>query len=306
MAAHVILNPYSARWKARARKPEAEAALREAGLECSWSESRGPGDCSRLAEEAARRGDQPIIVAGGDGTIGEVINGLARAQTSPGGLGSESLALGPLGVLPLGTANDLCDNLGIPRDLKQASRVIAAGHLREIDLGSANGQLFANNSAVGLEPVVSIHNIELVWLRGVVRYLVAALWAIFQNPSWDMDLRWDGGSYAGPVTLVSVGNCRRTGGLFFMTPKAQPDDGLLDFIFAPALSRVALLRLLPKTFNGSHVQDPRVREHRTRSLSIHCQTPTPLQTDGEVSSRGLQEVTYQVHPRRLRLLLPEP
>jgi diacylglycerol kinase family enzyme len=206
----------------------------------------------------------------------------------------------------MGTANDLCDNLGIPRDLKQASRVIAAGYVREIDLGSANGQLFANNSAVGLEPVVSIHNIELVWLRGVIRYLVAALWAISQKPSWDMDLRWDAGSYTGPVTLVSVGNCQRTGGLFFMTPKAKPDDGLLDFIFAPALSRLALLRLLPMTFNGSHVRDPRVHELRTRTLAIRCKTPTPLQTDGELSSRGLQEVSYQVHPRRLRLLVPAP
>jgi len=304
MSAHVILNPYSARWKAKARQPQAEAALHEAGVEFTLSESHGPGDCTRLSEEAVKRGDSPIIVAGGDGTIGEVVNGLARGKAATSRKRDEPERLGPLGVLPLGTANDLCDNLGIPRDLRQAAQVIAAGHLREIDLGSANGQLFANNSAVGLEPVVSIHNIELVWLRGVIRYLVAALWAISQKPSWEMDLGWDDGSYSGPVTLVSVGNCQRTGGLFFMTPKAKADDGLLDFVFAPALSRIALLRLLPMTFNGSHVRDPRVHELRTRMRTIRTKTPTPLQTDGELSSRGLQEVIYRVHPHRLRLLCP--
>jgi diacylglycerol kinase (ATP) len=306
MSAHVILNPYSARWKAKARAQQAQAALREAGVEFSWSESQGPGECTRLAREAASRGDQPIIVAGGDGTIGEVINGLAQAQAQPrrDHPAEENEPLGPLGILPMGTANDLCDNLGIPRDLGQAARVIAAGQTRVIDLGSANGQLFANNSAVGLEPVVSMHNIELVWLRGVVRYLVAALWAIWQRPSWHMDLDWQEGSYSGRVTLVSVGNCQRTGGLFFMTPNAKPDDGMLDFVFAPALSRLALFRLLPMTFNGSHIHDPRVRELRTQTLRIRSQTPTPLQTDGELSSRGLQEVTYQIHPRRLRLLVP--
>ncbi|HLB63764.1 MAG TPA: acylglycerol kinase family protein, partial [Anaerolineales bacterium] len=149
MAAKVILNPYSGRWSALKRKDEATAALREAGIEFELALTEGPQHGIELAEQAARAGFSPIISAGGDGATGEVVNGLHRA--APDGV------LGPLGVLPLGTANDLVVNLGLPRDLREAARVIAAGHTRRIDLGKVNDWVFDNNSAVGLEPVVSIY-----------------------------------------------------------------------------------------------------------------------------------------------------
>lgn len=295
MPATVVLNPYSNRWEAGRRKPEIEAALHQAGVEFELKLSEYPGHGIELAREAVETGNTPLIAAGGDGGISEVINGLMEATPS------EARPAGPVGMLPLGTANDITDMLGIPLDLNEAVRVIVEGHTRTIDLGMVNGRYFDNNSAVGLEPMVSLENIRLTWLRGVIRYLTSAVIAIMKRPTWNAVLEWDGGEYEGSITLVSIGNSRRTGGVFFMTPNAVLDDGLLDFVFAPALGRLRLFQLLPKAQTGEHIHDPEVREHRTTRLSIRTQSPTPIQADGEIFATEATEIVYQVLPAALRV-----
>jgi diacylglycerol kinase (ATP) len=296
MPARVILNPYAARWETQRRKSEIESALMNAGIDYDLVESERPNHATELAEKAASDGDDPIIVVGGDGTIGEVINGLYRAN--PEGI------LGPIGILPMGTANDLVTNLGMPLELEEAAQAIAGGKTRRIDLGLANEWVFANNSAVGLEPVVTIYNIRMTTLRGVVRYLVAALRAIFSKPKWRMSIVWDDGQYEGPVSLVSVGNCPLTGGLFRMAPAADPYDGQLTFVHGYAPTRLRMLALLPRAISGDYVNDPAVHQYHTTQLTIRATPATPIQTDGELRSEDLSEVTYRVLPARLDILTP--
>jgi len=296
MTAKVIFNPYAARWDALRRRPEAEEALQAAGIEYELVQSEEPGQVVSLAENAARDGYTPIIAAGGDGTFGEVVNGMFRAK--PEGV------LGPLGLLPLGTANDLPVNLGLPLDLKEAAQTIAGGVTSRIDLGKANEWVFDNNSAVGLEPVVTIYNIRMVRLRGLIRYLIAALRAINQKPEWTMRLEWDDGTYEGPVSLVSVGNCPITGGLFHMAPAADPTDGLLTFVYGYAPTRLRMLGLLPRAISGDYVNDPAIHQHHTQRLTINTSPATPIQTDGEIRSYELTEIHYQVLPDRLDILTP--
>lgn len=290
----VILNPYSNRWNARKCWPEAEAALRAAGIEFEFRETEQPGDGILLAEQAARQGFSPVISAGGDGALGEVLNGLYRAD--PNGI------LGPFGVIPLGTANDLAHNLGLPLDLKDAAEAIAAGKTRRIDLGKANEWVFHNNSAVGLEPVVTQWNVRMVHLKGVLRYLVAAMRAIASGPRWNCKLQWDDGEYSGPMSLVSVGNCPVTGGLFRMAPAADPQDGKLTFVYAFASSRLKMLSLLPRAINGSYVDDPAVHQHHTTRLQIELIPGSPIQIDGELRSNDLTRVEYSILPARLEIL----
>ena len=206
MTAKVILNPYSNRWNAKARWPEAEAALKAAGVEFEMVMSDRPGHVAELAEQAARQGFSPIIAAGGDGTIGEAVNGLAQAAKS------EKDLLGPLGILPLGTANDLVFNLNLPLDLQAAARIIQAGNTKRMDVGRVNERYFANNSAAGLEPYVTKKQVKITWIKGILRYLVAAVWAIMERPTWMATIKWDDGEYNGPLSLVTIGNGSRSGG----------------------------------------------------------------------------------------------
>jgi len=291
----MIVNPYSGRGAAGRRRAELEGALTRSGLACESVETSGPRHAEVLAEQATAAG-RTIIIAGGDGTIGEVVNGMARAQ--PEGV------LGPIGVLPLGTANDLVHNLGLPLPLEPAAAAIVAGRTRRIDLGQANEWVFANNSAVGLEPVVTQYNIRMVRWRGLLRYLVAALRAINDKPAWSMRLTWDDGSYEGPISLVSVGNGAVTGGLFRMAPAALTDDGRLTFVFGFAPTRRKMLGLLPRTISGSFVDDPAIQQHHMTRLDLESAAPTPIQLDGEIRDEAIRRVTYRVQPARLDIFRP--
>ena len=296
MPAKVILNPYSGRGKAGTSRPQLEAALALAGVEYDLSVTRAPLEAIDLAVRAFQDGFSPIIAAGGDGLISEVVNGLFQAQ--PEG------QLGPVGVMPLGTANDLAVNLGLPLGLDDAARTIAAGAWRTIDLGLAGDWVFDNNSAIGLEPIVTLYNVKMVRLRGTIRYLVAALRAIMDKRQWQMRLAWDGGKYEGPLSLVTVGNNPITGGLFRMAPAADPQDGLLTFVYAFAPTRRKMLALLPRTLNGTYVDDPAVHQVHSAWLRIECEPASPIQVDGEIRSTEVVDITYRALPQRLRLLAP--
>jgi diacylglycerol kinase (ATP) len=294
--AKIIVNPYAGRWKAKAAIPDIERACQGIGLEYELVVTEGPNHGIDLARAAALAGFSPVVSAGGDGSISEVVNGLMQAA------GDE--VAGPLGVIPLGTADDFADMLGLEKEVEAACQVILAGHTRLVDVGRVNGRFFDNNSAIGLEPMVTITERPMKRVKGTPRYILAALKAIVNHEPWRVRMAWDDGEYEGMVALVSVGNTRRTGGAFWMTPRAEPDDGCLDFVFAGKLGRIKLLRLLPTTFDGSHVERPEVTYVRTTRLTIECDPPTPIQADGELFDLSATRIEYTILPGRLRLIVP--
>ncbi|GAB4495990.1 MAG: diacylglycerol kinase family lipid kinase [Anaerolineales bacterium] len=298
MPACIIFNPYAHRWLARKRQPEVESALKAAGVEYRLCQTEAPGHAEQLAQNALQRGDSPIISAGGDGTLNEVINGMLAA--------AGDAALPPVGILPIGTANDLAFGLGYPTDVKRAAQQIAAAHVRPLDIAQANARYFINNAGVGLEPYITHLEDQITRVKGVARYLLATLVGVWRCPRWEMTLTWENGGYRGPITLVSVGNGRRTGGMFHLTPAACPDDGKLTISMAFFGSRRALLGVLPRAltpgkFNVTH--HPAVLQHHTAHLHILSNTPTLLQTDGRVEEKPVSEILFRLLPGRLPLLM---
>jgi len=295
--AQIILNPYAGRWKARSAIPKIEQVCRKIGLDYELAVTEGPDHGIELAREATLAGFSPIVSAGGDGSINEVVNGLMQAAGSD--------LVGPLGIIPLGSADDFSDMLGLDKTVEAACRTILAGHTRVIDVGCVNGRYFDNNSAIGLEPLVTITERAMKRLKGTPRYVLAAIKTVFNHKPWRVKITWDEGEYEGWSALVSVGNTRRTGGAFWMTPRAEFDDGYLDFVFATQkLGRFRLLRLLPTALQGSHIDQPVVAYHRTTRLTIECDPPTPIQTDGELIELSATRAEYTILPGRLRVIVP--
>ncbi len=297
MTAKVILNPYAARWKAESRRAEIESALSEAGLDYELTLTERPEHGIELASEAVKAGFDPIVAAGGDGSISEVVNGMLQAE----GKGK----LPKLGILPLGTANDVVDNLEMPKELDAAAKIIAAGEHRMIDVCEVNGRYFINNAGVGLEPYVTTIQQRMTFASGIVRYLLAALTAIAHNPKWTMQLEWEGGSYEGPTTLVSIGNFPRTGGIFFTVPHADGFDGQLTFVHGYLPTRLGILSVLPKTMKagkGNYVEHPSVHEYNSPWLKVKVTPSSPAHADGELFAEAIQELHYRIHPARLALL----
>jgi len=301
MPAKVILNPYSNRWNAEKRRPEAEAALQAAGIDYELVVSPNLGGPVDLARQAVQDGFSPIIAAGGDGTVGDVVHGMAL------GVGDEKVQLGPLGILPLGTANDLAWKLGVPLDLSAAARLIASGRSRAMDVGKVNDRHFVNNSAVGIESYIGRLQEDITWISGVPRYLVAALKGIMDKPAWEGTIEWDGGSYQGPLSIVTVGNGSRSGGMFHMIPHADPTDGVLTLVYTFKKTRRAMLYALMRILRpekGNYVEMDDVHEHDFTRLKVRLESPSPVHTDGEITYESIQELEYRIQPGRLRVFAP--
>ncbi len=293
MRVRVILNPYANRWGAAAQAGATAAAFRAAGVDCDLVVTDGPRHGDRLAEEAARGDYDAVVAAGGDGTINEVVNGLLRAA----GDGPTK----PFGIVPLGTANDFNLMAGLPPTLAESVAVIAAGRTRYIDAGQVNDRYFINNSAAAMEPMVTLENIKMKRLSGEVRYIVALLRALAKLKPWQMTLAWDGGGYEGPAYLLSVCNSARTGG-FMMAPGALLDDGRLDMVFAPQVSKRQVVAILLKLMRGEHIHHPAVTFRRVTAIDVTSRPGTPLHSDGEIFAEAAETVRYRVLPGKVRLL----
>ena len=299
MTARVILNPYANRWMAKAQQPEAEAALKAAGIDYDLIVTDYPGHGIDIAAQSLREGYNPIIAAGGDSTYSEVVNGLMKAA------GDAPIEIN-FGILPMGTANDLADNLEIPKNLSDAAKIIANGHTRRLDICQVNQRYFVNNSGVGLETAVSVQQTKMTRVHGILRYLLATVITIFRNPQWQMEISWDNGQYSGPVTLVSVGNNPRTGGIFYTVPNANPFDGKLSFVYGYVATRSETFRLLPKIMRadqGNYTEHKNVHEQHCTWLKINTKPDTPVHADGEVFLDSANSIYYRIHPGRIAMLL---
>ena len=298
MKIKVILNPYANRWRAGSRVAEVKAAFAAAAAAVSLQPeiilTEKPGQAIVLAETAVAEGCDVVVAAGGDGTLSEVANGLLRAA------GDGPTA--PFGVLPIGTANDFSDMVGLPRDLQAAAQIIGAGRTRQIDMGRINNHFFINNCAVAMEPMITLENIRMKRLSGELRYVIALLRGLVKLKAWQMQIRWDNGGYEGPAYLLSVCNGPRTGG-FYMAPDAAVDDGLFDFVFAPQVPKLTVLRILVKLFRKTHIYHPQVVYGRTRQITIASQPGTPVHADGEIIAEAATHIEYGILPGKLTLLI---
>jgi YegS/Rv2252/BmrU family lipid kinase len=300
MTAKVILNPYSNRWNSQKRWHEAEAALQAAGVNFDLVVSQKKGHITELAEQAVREKFSPIIIAGGDGSIGDTVNGMLHVPQVPG---EEPV---PLGIIPLGSANDLVYSLGLPTDLNEAAKVIAVGKIRAMDVGKLNGRYFVNNSAGCIEPYVTTKHEKIHRIKGIARYLVATIQAILDKPEWQGTVVWDGERFDGKISMISIGNGRRTGG-FFMTPHADLFDGKLTLAFGYRATRLGLFLALPRAFNedkGNYVELEGMREVDARHISIHLDKPSPAHTDGELLPTWIKDFEYEILPKCLNIIVP--
>lgn len=299
MKVKIIHNPYSNRWNSEKRWPEVEALLKDKGFQADVAHSESPASLYEIASQAAKEGYEMIIGAGGDGTIGTIVNAVTHA------VGVENLPI--FGLLPMGTGNDLAFALDLPTDIPTAIDILMNGNTKNIDLGQVNDIYFINNCGLGIEPYVTVIQNGITWIKGVIRYLVAAVKAIMDGPVWNVEMKWDGGEYVGPLTLLYAGNGPRTGGMFFMGANSKIDDGKITFVYGFKPNRRSMFALLPRTLlqgEKNYVSDPAITEMFLTGLSIRLKEPTPMHTDGEVAPEFVTEANFRIHPGVVRFLVP--
>ncbi|PQL07361.1 lipid kinase [Pantoea ananatis] len=232
-----------------------------------------------------------VIVGGGDGTLNAAAEGLMQT-----GL--------PLGILPLGTANDFARTLGIPPQLEQAVSIICQGNVRFVDLGEVNGHLFLNVSSIGFSAELARNLTAQAKKRwGVLGYAFAALRILRQSRPFSATLHHEGQAIAIKTVQVSVGNGRFYGGGMTVEQSAAPDDGLLD-VYSLELKRSwQLLALFPSLRRGTQGRWRNVRTFSTTALTLHTRRPHYINADGEII--GQTPAQFCLINDALKVLAPE-
>ncbi|HEY8616563.1 lipid kinase [Phenylobacterium sp.] len=225
--------------------------------------------------DAIRRGASDtdlIVVAGGDGTL----NGVAPALLEAGR---------PVGVLPLGTANDLARTLALPLDVDAAAEVIAAGATRRIDLGIANGKPFFNVASLGLSAQLAANLGEGAKHRfGRFSYALAALKVLFGAKPFRAAIAAQGQAVRARTYQIAIGNGRYYGGGAAVREDAQIDDGRLVLYSLEPGSLWKVVLLAPLFRRGRHAHWREVRTAEGRQIEIRTPAPMPVNLDGELAT----------------------
>jgi len=281
----VILNPAARGQRARRLRARLESLAGEAVL---LSTTRG-GDAETLARTAAHEGFDIVVAAGGDGTVNEVVNGIAGSQAA-------------LGLLPLGTMNVFALELGLPTgDLDRCWQIIADGHSRAIDLPSANGKRFVQLAGVGFDAqVVKETSQAFKHSFGPLSYLVnAAQIAARTPPLLHVESEH---AVAEEGSFVLVGNGRLYGGPFPFFKQAVLDDGLFDVLVFKRLNYLEMIRYMQDVIFSSAITAPEVEYFQTTWLRVTSDTPVPAEIDGELI--GNCPVEFHILRHGLRVCVP--
>jgi len=283
----IIFNPVAG-WRRRRRLAPVLAQLRAHGCALELRETQASGDAERFAAEADPGAFDLVVVAGGDGTVNETINGLARS-----GL--------PLALIPLGTANVLAAEIGLSTDPAAVARCVALGQPRPIALGAANGRRFILMAGAGFDAhVVAGVSVPMKRWLGKGAYVLSTLrqLLVFDFPSYEVLTD----NKAQRAASVIVTNARYYGGRFVCAPEASLESATLQVCLFERGGRLAALGYALALFSG---RLPRLASYRliaARRIEVRGRPGEPIQVDGD--GIGQLNVAIEVLPRALDLVFP--
>jgi diacylglycerol kinase (ATP) len=269
-------------------------ALRRYGIEAEVRQTTQEDHGAGLAAQAAAEQADVVIAAGGDGTIHEVAHGLIGTHSA-------------LGMIALGTMNNLAHSLHIPATIEEACAVIATGETHAIDVGKLNDQFFLEVAGVGLEAAFFPAAEEmkgpglLVTLRGIFNGLRTLL--AFQPAKLRISFNEH---QRRPYTAIQVTICnsRYYGPQFELVPEALMDDGLLDVVIFKQFSKLEYIRHAVSISQGKRTYQPKVIHRRVTSMRINADHPLEIQADG--LAHGHTPATVTITPGALRVRVPAP
>ncbi|MDD3827435.1 MAG: diacylglycerol kinase family lipid kinase [Anaerolineae bacterium] len=299
MRCKLIVNPQSGPWDVRSELAAVLNHLDNHGWKTSLHNTEQPGEATALARQAVHEKADAVLVVGGDGTINEVVNGLAKSPVA-------------LGVLPGGTGNVWAKALGLPTrsplhlmPLLDSVRALVPGTTRRIDLGTANGRYFLQWTGLGLDAEVT-YAMEPRTRRqrrlGIVAYLVAGVTTATHMAGTRTRIWIDDQRVYRRSILVVVSNSRIYSAGLTMATDARLDDGLLDVDVFAGTGFGDSMRTALGVITGLHVRDPRHSVYRGRSIHVESDRPLAVHVDGEPF--GTTPLHCQVVPKGLTVLLP--
>jgi YegS/Rv2252/BmrU family lipid kinase len=291
----VIHNPAAGPTQAERLQRRVETTLAARKIPYEYVRTEAPGHARRLAEAALAGGYGRVVVAGGDGTVHEVVAALVGRESA-------------LALLPVGTGNQLAANLGVPSGVRAALDIAVAGSVRQIDVGVMDGQPFTIIAGAGFDAEVVRPRSEVKKRLGYLAYVHAATAAALAPRPSTLRITVDGEQHVFNGIGVEVANVpgltapllRRPVAL---VPDGRPDDGLLDVCVLAVVTTRDFLSAMGSIIARRYERNPRLRYFRGHEVIVEADPPLPVQIDGERLERTTP-FAAKIRPRALNIVAP--
>jgi len=269
--ARIIYNPTSGREVFQRELPKVLMKLENAGYETSTHATTGEGDATDAAEIAVEREYDLVIAAGGDGTINEVIHGIAEKDYRP-----------KLGIIPVGTTNDFARALCIPRDIQKAVEVILEENIRPLDIGRVNESYFVNIAGAGkLTELTYEVPSKLKTMLGQLAYYLKGIEMLPSLKPTSVKIEYDGKVFEDEIMLFLVSNTNSVGGFEKLAPEAKMDDGYFDLLVLRKTNLADFIRIASAATKGAHLEDKHIFYTKANRIKVTSEEKLQLNLDGE-------------------------
>ncbi|TFW46341.1 diacylglycerol kinase [Bacillus sp. 005/A4HT-01/001] len=292
--ARIIYNPTSGRELFKKNLPQVLQKFEQAGYETSCHATTCAGDATQAAEKAAQRDFDLIVAAGGDGTINEVVNGLAPLEKRP-----------KLGIIPVGTTNDFARALGIPReDILKATDAIIDGVAKPLDIGNVNGQYFINIAGGGrLTELTYEVPSKLKTMLGQLAYYLKGMEMLPSIRPTEVEIEYDGKLFHGEIMLFLVSLTNSVGGFEKLAPDSILDDGMFDLIILKKVNLAEAIRVVSLALRGEHIHDNNVIYAKANRVKVDVKDKMQLNLDGEYG--GMLPGEFENLYRHIEFIVPK-
>jgi diacylglycerol kinase (ATP) len=289
--ARLIYNPSSGREEMKKKLPDILQRLERGGLETSTHATIGEGDATVAAAEAVERGFDVIIAAGGDGTLNEVINGMAEKKHRP-----------LLGIMPLGTTNDFARALSIPKKWDAACDIITGQYSRPIDVGKVNQRYFINIAGGGsmTELTYEVPS-KMKTMIGQLAYYMKGLEKLPRLKPIELYIKSPEMDLHENVMLFLIANSNSVGGFEKLAPDASLNDGLFDVFILKKCNLGEFIRVVTAALRGEHINDPNVIYYQTNSIQVTSPDYVQVNLDGEFG--GTLPCIFSVLPSHINIIV---
>lgn len=287
-----IVNPAAGNGRPLKFIPRIEGFFKKIGEKYKLVLTERPGHATLIAREYAGREDLRVYSVGGDGTLNEILNGMAGKSSS-------------LAVIPGGSGNDFVRSICARPGSEDILTRTVKGEEKLVDLATINDRYFINISSVGFDAQVAVNTSKYKrspFVGGSLAYLAAVLETLRKYKSSFIKMVIDGKRMEFRSLLAAVANGRYYGGGMKAVPSAEIDDGMLDVCVIEEKSRLEILKFLPRFIKGRHGDIQGVHFFRGKHIELECESEMPLNVDGETHT--VKNAIFKVIPRGIRIVVP--
>ena len=269
-----IVNPVAGKGSGKKTLGYIHDFMKKNKIEYSVSISCYKGEIEKIAEKAVLDNYTDVIAVGGDGTVTEVFNGIHHQKVN-------------LGIIPVGTGNDLARVLNLNNDIEETLNKIIIGRTKSIDIGKCDGTYFLNVAGLGVdsEIIEKTEKIKKI-IKGPMAYLISTFLVLSKYKCQQMTIDIDGCIIERNCYLVAIGNGNYYGGGMKITPSSLLEDGFFEVVIIHKMPKIKFAWLFRKVFSGDHIHESVVESYKGKNVYIKAPENVKINLDGNIVARG--------------------